>query len=67
MDKKRIAYHIRSKEDCDQLVNEIYEMETFKRTWGWLKKGVVEYPYIIFDEDQWTGANSPMGRKIIEL
>lgn len=67
MDKKRIAYHIENSEDCAKVVSEIYELETFRTTWEWLNKGVVEYPYVIFDEDQWTGANSPMGRKIIKL
>lgn len=67
MDKKRIAYHIKDSEDCKKVLNEIYELETFKTTWEWLNKGDVMYPYVIFDEDQWTGANSPMGRKIIEF
>lgn len=67
MEKKFIAYHIKDSEDCARLINEIYEMQTFKTTWEWLSKGVVEYPYVIFDEDQWTGANSPMGRRVIEF
>lgn len=67
MEKKFIAYHIQSVEDCKKLLDIIYEMETFKTTWEWLNKRVVKYPYVIFDEDQWTGANTKMGRRVVEL
>lgn len=67
MEKKFIAYHIKDSEDCARLINEIYEMQTFKTTWEWLNRGIVRYPYVVFDEDQWTGANNPMGRRVIEF
>jgi len=47
---------VASKDSYELLKN--WEEPIFKTTQEWLESGEIRYPYLIWDEDQWTGSVS---------
>lgn len=59
--RERIAFYTGDAESCFKVLKRLRESgeNIFARTKERLMRGDSEYPYVIFDQDQWVGNMTP--------